>query len=433
MEPNRKILSPALALSCIKTEKFKTEMLSVSILSPIDRISSPRALLALSTLKRGTERYPSQRALDRRLGELYSTSVSIRCHKVGNCHLLGFCADMLGKEYTDDKTDVFGGTVELLCQLLFHPLTDESGCFLPAYMESEKNTQCDNIAAAINNPRAYAAGRLRDILYEGDPYGVHLLGDIESVRATTPEQLRDCYHKLIDENRFEVFYVGSRDRDEVEEVLRRELLPALGDRPRSKPSQHPLPLEAREIRRVSEEMPLAQGKLAMGFSCGVHIGDADYYAMRVMNELYGRSPISKLFVNVREKLSLCYYCSSSYDSFKGTITVSSGIASENREMAESEIVKQLQTIADGQVTDVEFEAAKRSILNSCRSTLDSPSALEGYYLMREELGINCSLERFADEIGRVSLSDVIRVASKVRLDCVYFLNGNGEEGEDGAE
>lgn len=433
MKPNRKILSPALSLSCIETEKFKTEMLSVSILAAVDRERSPISLLALSTLKRGTEKYPTQGALNRRLDDLYATTISVKSLRQGNCNVLGFTAEMLGEEYTDGNTDIFGGTLELICQMLFHPLTDEQGCFLPAYIENEKNNQCDTIAAQINNPRAYAARRMRDILYEGDDYGISLVGEIDAVRAISPLQLRDCYRSLIEDNRFEVFYVGSRSIKEVEAALSHELLPRLGNSLRQKISQLPTALPRRDVRRVTEEMPLAQGKLVMGFDCGVHIGDDDFFAMLVMKELYGYSPICKLFVQLRERMSLCYYCSASYDIFKGTMTVSSGIDPENRELAEKEILAQLREITLGNITNEEFEAAKRSLLNGYRSISDSPSALEAYYSCREDFGVDCTIERCMREIERVALADVIRVSGEVRLDTVYFLNGNGEEAEDAAD
>ncbi len=430
MIPSRKILSPALALSHIKTDKFKTEMLSVSILAPVDRYRSPMSLLALSTLKRGTEKFPTIGAVNRRLDELYATTVSVKSLRQGNCNVLGFSAEMLGEEYTDGKTDIFGGTLELICQMLFHPLTDERGFFMPAYIENERNNQCDTIAAQINNPRAYASRRMRDILYEGDDYGISLVGEIDAVRAITGEQLRDCYHSLIRDNRFEVFYVGSRPMDEVEAMLSHELLPRLGDAPRMRIAQTPAPIPVREVRRVTEEMPLAQGKLVMGFDCGVHIRDEDFFAMLVMKELYGYSPVNKLFMQLREKMSLCYYCSASYDIFKGTMSVSSGIAPENRDIAECEIINQLHEIAAGHVTPEEFEAAKHSLLGGYRSIFDSPAALESYYSCREDFGIDCPISLCMEKIKEVELADVVRVAAGVRLDTVYFLNGNGEEGED---
>ncbi len=430
MYPKRKNISPSLSLSAIQTDKFKTETLSVSLLTPIDKKLSPAMLLVLSILKRGNKMFKTQGELNLRLDELYATSISVKSQRLGNANVLGFSAEMLCEEYTDGKTDIFGGTLEVLCQMLFCPLTDEKGGFLPSYIESEKGNQCDAIEAQINNPRAYASKRCREIMFEGDSYGVSLLGTTDGVAAITADELASCYHSLIEDYRYECFYIGPRSADEVENRLRQAFLPNIRQKDCLNVLQTVAKKDGYQVRRVTEEMPLAQGKLVLGFRTGIHIQSPDFYAMLVMNEIYGGSPVSKLFMNVRERLSLCYYCSASYDIFKGAIFVSCGISPKNKEEAENEILRQLSQMVNGNISEEEFEAAKHSLCNSYLSLSDSPALLEGYYFCRNEFGIDCSTVQCMENIRRVKLSDVIRVAADVTLDTVYFLNGNGEENED---
>ena len=63
----------------------------------------------------------------------------------------------------------------------------------------------------------------------------------------------------------------------------------------------------------------------MGFRTGTATPDEGVPATRLMAALFGGTPNSKLFLNVREKLSLCYYCSASYNSMKGIMLVQSGV------------------------------------------------------------------------------------------------------------
>ncbi len=433
MYPRRKQLSPSLFLSAVQTDKFKTETLSVSIVTQTDRKRSPASLLALSVLKRGTEKFKTQAEINLRLDELYATSISLKTQRCGNANILGFVAEMLCEEYTDGKTDIFGGTLEVLCQMLFCPLKDEMGHFLDAYIESEKSNQCDAIAAQINNLRAYASMRCREIMFKDDPYSVNLLGTTEGVTSITREELSSVYKNLVSNYRYEIFYIGPRNIESVEKCLERDFLPYIKNGEQIEFSQAMASNEVAEVKRVTEEMPLAQGKLVLGFRTGINLNDPDFYAMLVMNEIYGGSPVSKLFMNVRERLSLCYYCGASYDIFKGAIFVSSGISPKNKERAEGEILRQLGAIKQGNITSEELEAAKHSLCNSYRALSDSPALLEGYYFCRNEFGIDCSVDECMESIQHVELADVIRVAAKVTLDTVYFLNGNGEENEDGIE
>ncbi len=433
MYPKRMSLSESLVLSAIQTDKFKTETLSVSIVMPTDKQTSPASLLALSILKRGCQKFKTQGEINLRLDDLYATSISIKSQRLGNANVLGFSAEMLCEEYTDGKTDVFGGTLEVLNQMLFHPLIDEDGHFLPPYIDGEKSNQMDAIEAQINNPRAYASKRCREIMFEGDAYGVSLLGTADTVSAITKDELAECYQSMISDYRYSFFYIGPRTAEEVEKQLEAWFFPHM-DRAhfcavaQDEPKRH-----RGAIRRVEEEMPLAQGKLVLGFLTGANIKSEDFYAMLVLNEIYGGSPVSKLFMNVRERLSLCYYCSSYYDIFKGALFVSCGVAPENREKAEGEIVNQLSEIVNGNISDDEFEAAKHSLCNSYRALSDSPALIEGYYFCRNEFGVDCSIEQCMENIRAVQLSEVIRVAASVYLDTVYFLSGNGVEDEDAAE
>ncbi|MBO4979630.1 MAG: insulinase family protein [Clostridia bacterium] len=420
-------------MSAIQTDKFKTETLSVSIVMPTDKKASPISLLALSILKRGNESYKTQGEINLRLDELYATSISVKSQRLGNANILGFSAEMLCEEYTDGKTDIFGGTLEVLTQMLYHPLTDENGNFLRSYIESEKNNQCDSIKAQINNPRSYASKRCREIMFEGDAYGISLLGTVDSVSQITERALFESYQHLLSDYRYEFFYIGPRTIEEVAKRLS-EAFPFDGRRESVCEVAQSVPKKkADRVRRVTEEMPLAQGKLVLGFTTETNIKSEDFCTMLVLNEIYGASPVSKLFMNVRERLSLCYYCSSFYDIFKGALFVSCGVSPENRDKAEREILSQLSEIVKGNISDEEFEAAKRSLYNNYRSLSDSPAHLEGYYFCRNEFGVDCTIEQCMSGIRAVKISDVVRVASNICLDTVYFLNGSGEEGEDADE
>lgn len=426
----KKMLTPALTLSAVQTSQFKTETLSVCMILPVDAERSPVSLLTLSVLKRGTEKYPSQGALNKKLDSLYATSLSLRSTRIGSRSVLGFCADMLGERYTDPSVNVFGETLDVICQMLFHPLRDEQGRFLERYVESEKSTQCDTIEAQINNPHTYSMKRCREVMFEGDNYGVSLFGTVERVSAIGRDELAEAYRDLVENSRYEVFYIGSRSIEEVESYLEKQLLPLLAHNEAPTLARGTAWTREGEVRRVDEQMPLAQSRLVLGFRTGTLLCDEDFYPMLVLNEIYGISPISKLFMNVRERLGLCYHCSSIYDAHKGVIFALSGISSSDREMAEAEMLCQLEDIKEGRISVAELEAAKKSLLNNYRSVADSPSGIESFYRGREEWSISISPEESMKYIERVSMDDVVRVSKRVMLDTVYFLEGNGKEETD---
>ena len=180
---------------------------------------------------------------------------------------------------------------------------------------------------------------------------------------------------------------------------------------------------------ITEQMPVSQGKLAIGFRTGVSVNDEDSTAMTLFNEIFGGSPVSKLFMNVREKLSLCYYCKSVPDAFKGVMFVLSGIESENRDKSLEAILKELKDVQDGKVSAEELEAAKLSILNGYKTIDDNPATLCNWYLARIICGNFLTPEDVAKKIENTTLEQVVAVSKKVKLDTVYFLKGTSSDGE----
>ena len=188
-------------------------------------------------------------------------------------------------------------------------------------------------------------------------------------------------------------------------------------------------LEA-EPRYFEERMDVTQGKLVLGFRLGECMEDPDRAAIHVFNAVYGSGATSKLFMNVREKLSLCYYASSAVILRKGLMLVSSGISSENFEAAKAEILAQLEAVKNGDISDDELLWAKRSVASDLRASMDSQGELEGFWLSQAIDGADYGPLELAELAENVTKEDIMRIAASVELDMVYFLYGEDTEEED---
>ena len=440
MIPNVHRLAPNLTVRACQTKKLKAGMISLSVALPIDRETTYLTSLLLSVLHRGTQRYPTIADLNRRLDYLFGTEMSVRNHYRGDRHVIGISADLLGEEYLPEKNrghlmeDVLG----VMYEVLFHPLLDENGLFQSHYVESEKDLQCDAITALRNSPRAYAIEHCSELLYDREPCGIKIYGTEEQVRGVTSEQLTARWKALLDQLALDFFYVGPETDDTVCRCVERIFAKKLDQRNVKRQS---IPVtkirRADQVRRAEDSLPVSQGQLVMGVRTGIDVTDPDYYACAVANEMLGVSPVSKLFVNVREKHGLCYHCSSHYNMYKGVILITCGLLSENRELAEEEILAQLRALREGAFADEELLAAKKSLENSYRQIEDNPTALESYYQGRALYETHTTLAQCREGFAKVGRDDILRVCSKMTLDTVYFLNGtaaaDGEEAEDAAD
>ena len=222
----------------------------------------------------------------------------------------------------------------------------------------------------------------------------------------------------------ELIFTGDADTENLENTLR-EVFAAL-PRERLVKTGTALGAMPEAVRDVTERMDVSQGKLVMGFRTGITSGDELYPALLMLNGVYGGSLTSKLFMNVREKMSLCYYASSGIDRFKGVMVVSSGVDTEQYETARKEILKQLDACRQGEITEEELESTRSFLISNLKTGEDSPYNLDDFQLGQVIGGYDYTAESLAESLKTTTIPDIQAAAERLRLDTVYFLCGEAE-------
>lgn len=414
-------LAGGVFLTYLPAKKFKTSLLSAQFVAPLRWESASANALLAAILRRGTVSCPDMGALSARLDQLYGARIDVTIRKKGEAQCVGFVASLIDDCFALGGERLLEPAAALLGELICHPVTRD-GLFLEDYFESEKTNLTDAIRSILNDKRTYADSRLLQEMCAGEPYGVPRLGDERTAAALRPQPVYDAYRELTASSRLEILYSGSAERSRVEDALRS----VLEDLPRGTalPPPRPEPHACRpEPRVLTERLDVTQGKLGMGFSCG----SGDHAALLLGNTLFGGSSNSKLFLNVREKLSLCYYASSLFHRQKGLITVSSGIEFEDYQRAYDEICAQLEAVRKGELEDWELEAARSTLLNAYASMGDSQGKLENFYLGQAATGRDETPEELADQVREVTPERIREAMGTVRLDTVYFLRGKEAE------
>ncbi len=417
MEVTRTKLAEGVYLTYLPAQKFKTSLLSAQFVTPLREETASAYALLPSVLRRGTVSCPDMGSLSARLDELYGARIETTVRKKGENQCVGFVASLIDDSFAPGGEKLLEPVAELLGELICDPVT-ERGRFVPSYFESEKTNLLDAIRSLVNDKRDYADSRLLREMCAGEPYGIPRLGGEAGAESVQPKQLYALYQELISTARLELIYSGSAPQRRVEQALLSALAALPRDQVRDIALYRPHPAR-QEVLRVEESLDVTQGKLGMGFACG----SDDYAAMMVGNTLFGGSSNSKLFMNVREKLSLCYYASSLYHRQKRLITVSSGIEFQNFQRAYDEILAQLEAVKNGKLEDWEMEGAQSTLLNAYASMEDSQGKLENFYLGQAATGQSETPEELADQVREVTGERVRRAMETVRLDTVYFLRG----------
>lgn len=379
-------------------------------------------MLIPSVLLRGTKRCPDLRAITENLDELYGASVSPLVRRVGDYQTTGLYCGFMDDRFALPGDRVLAPMLRFLEEILLDFPTEGEG-FLPAFVEGEKKNLISTIDSELNDKRTYAMGKLLKTMCRGDSFGLPRLGEPEDVAAIDPAGLLTHYRKILRESRIEIFYVGSAPAEAVAEYIS-PLVSRLGGREGLLPPQtpfHPCPGQD-----VTETMEISQGKLCMGFVTPIVNRDKEFPAMQVFNTVFGAGMTSKLFLNVREAMSLCYSIGSSYYGAKGILTVGAGIDFDKEQLTRDEILRQLDACRRGEITQEELTAGKEALLSSLRATSDSPGAIEGYYATAHLSGLNMTPERYMEVVEKVSFADVVAAARTVTLHSTYFLKGESQ-------
>jgi len=415
-------LLPGVTLRVCRDTRFKQGCLSFQLVRQM--VSEEAALNALlpSVLLRGTAACPDLRSITEHLDELYGASVSALVRRVGDYQTTGLYCGFMDDRFALPGDKVLEPMLRFLEELLLDsPL--EHGVFLSSFVESEKKNLIATIESELNDKRAYSMSRLLRILCREDTFGIPRLGEKDQVAKITPESLYAHYRRILQTSPIEVFYVGSAEAG----VVASALMPLLNRLDRN---YVPLPPQTAfhpcEKSHVVETMDVSQGKLCMGFVTPIINRERDFAAMQLFNVIYGSGMTSKLFVNVREKMSLCYSIGSGYYGTKGIVVVSAGIDFDKEQLTREEVLRQLKLSREGGITEQELKSAKEALLSSLRSTHDSPGAIEGYYATAALSGLVFSHSEYMAAVEAATIADVVACANSLELHTTYFLKGGSQ-------
>ncbi len=425
MDYSRKIIDNGIGFNTLGDElskKFKFESVAVMFNSPLDERRASYAALLLNVLMRGNNKFPTVQLLSRRLDELYDASLSSSCFKRGENHVCVFALTCFKNEYGFSDINIIESALDVLYEVLTDPVT-VNGVFSSFFVEREKANLIDGINARKNDKVSYAPSRCVKIMCESEPYSIEPFGSIEIISEITAEALYDFYKNEFVKFGCEVFYLGE---DPVPaHTFAKKLKTAFANDEKYSiiaSTEH----ITKDVKRVCEIENVSQAKLSMGLNTGKRLSEEDYYKYTVFAEIFSNSPSSRLFKNVREKLSLCYYCKCVTDHHKGIAVVSLGIDADKAVDAENEIMHQIKLMADGHISEEELELAKLTINAAYREVYDTQAGLINWYYNRLCAGdgqrLISPIEN-AKRIMGVNTKDVSECAALIKLDTVYVMKG----------
>lgn len=411
----------------IRTDRFKTGSIKITAALPIEGANLSANALMAYLLKHSCKKYPDFTKLNGRLDELYGAALGGGVAKSGDAQILSLSINFLDDRLTLDGKSISDECAKMLADLLFDPLIIDGGFDITAF-EDEKRLLKQTIEEEFNDKRTYARMKCEEIICANEPYGKNPCGSLEELESVTGEDVLEAWKSLISSAEFFITCVGSSTGKKIENIFTKAF---------NAVERQPVKVETvcnpkgGRFRRVNEEFKVNQGKLVLGFRTGTTSKEDNYPAEIIMTDLFGGNTYSKLFLNVREKLSLCYYCWVRFIPRKGIALVDCGIDSDKEKQASAEILAQLNDVRSGKFTDEDIAASKMGMRERWMSSVDSPNGICSWY-SAQILDENIKTpEEAVAQLESVTREDICAAAKKMALEAVYMLSAQEEaENED---
>lgn len=414
---NRRKIGDGVYFSSITDKRYKKNLIAVAFSTQLSEDTATENVIVPVLLTKCNSKLPTYKAFNNKMSRLYASGIGGTAGRQYDLQTISFGAYYLDDIYALSGEKMTGIMTDILIDCLTSPVT-ENGVFSEKFVELEKKTVIDNIETAINDKRSYAIERAMKTICKGEPASVCSYGTVEKAKLITPDSAYKAYRRMLETMPCEIICTGCSDFDGVAEKFAAAFEKAgRHDIENTTIALSPVKTQTEE---VTERLTVNQSKLVLGFKSH----SDDDAALVLLQKIFGGTTSSKLFRNVREKMSLCYYCSAARNDLKGIMLVNSGVENENIEKTKEAVIDQLEEIKNGNFTNEDINFAEMAIKNDFKSVADSAGNVSNWYFdcIRKN-DIVTPEEKLGRYLG-VSKERIIAAAKSMVLDSVYVLTGN---------
>lgn len=405
-------------LHLIKNKKFKSVMLKVYFREPIKKENITIRNFLTTMLTFSSKNYKTKREMFLKTQDLYSCSISSSDSRLGNYLNTCFKLSVLRDNYTEEGN--LEKAIEFLSEIIYQPNIDENK-FEEKSFDIVMNQACLALSSIKENASSYSLIRMLENMDKDSPISYRSVGYLEDLKNITREKLYTYYQEMLRNNDVDIFVIGDIDFEEIDPIIRKYFKQKTFKKTKS---NFLVPAKKAPLKKkiITEENDSTQSKLAIG----CRITDlTDYernYPLTLYNIILGGGADSKLFSEVREKNSLCYYIGSTANKLDHILLIRAGISREDFQKAIKLIEKQMKDIAKGKFSDDDIAKAKELYQTAIDEIGESQNEIISSYYMIELLGVD-DIETKAKKMKEVLKKDIVKVAKKVKIDTVYMLEG----------
>ncbi|MBP0001478.1 MAG: insulinase family protein [Cyanobacteria bacterium SID2] len=271
--------------------------------------------------------------------------------------------------------DRFGDTLPHLAELLLRAgIPDDE-------FSRERDVVLEEILQSYDNPDDLLFEAMMDTLYRHHPYRRPVLGTEDSLRARSPQEMRNFHSFHYQPNKMTVVVVGgvteTEALDRVDLCFREFRPPA--DYPQVMVPEEP-PLD--EIRRRELRLPrLEMARLTLAWPGPGIDRLRDAYGLDVLSVILAAGRSSRLVRELRERRQWVQGINSAFSLQRDSslFTVSAWLDAEYLDLVEQTIVDRVRQLQADLIPEAELDRAKRQLRNDYAFSTETPAQLAGLY------------------------------------------------------
>jgi len=412
VEINKKI-----RLHLIESSKFKTDLIGIYIKRPLKESEASMNAVLTRMLERGTMKYKTTKEFNEKLDDLYGAVLVSDVHKYGEKHVFQFKMQIPDKKYIDSE-NIFEESIEMLNEMINNPLLID-GTFNEEFLKQEKRNLIQTIKSIKDDKVTYAIHKCIENMCENEPYRISQNGSVDEVEKINSENLYQHYRKVLKTSPIDICVIGDMEFDYIEKIIRKKLIFERDEI--IKIDREKTDVEVNEVKLIEEEMDVTQAKLTLGYRTNIRYEDANYEASVLFASILGGGASSKLFNEIREEKSLCYYIYAKLEKFKSIMLIAAGINSKDKEEVIELIKNSILKIQNGEISDEELKIAKKSVISSLEARSDYPNSFINYYydqtLTRKNIDIGKTIKKYQS----ISINEIVEASKKIKLDTIHFI------------
>ena len=394
----------------IKNKNFKKNIIKINFKRKTNRSEMTKLNFLTHLLLLSSKKYKTERIILNRAKELYDMSEEAFVNIYGNATILCFRFTFLKDEYTEKNNSL--QVLDFINEILFNPNV-KNNKFDKKSFEIAKSEVIDEIKTYQENKNAYSRIKMLEYMDKESPAAIETIGTLEDLEKITPENLYDFYLDVFKNSTIDTFVFGDIEKSKLSFLNNKGIKQKINYVYKSKPST---------LKTYIERDKINQSRLVIGYNILDLTATEAEYALQIYLYILGLGPNSKLFINVREKESLCYSISVTARYVNSLMMITAGIDANNFDKTVALISEQIEAMKKGEFQIKEIASAKLSIKTSYQDILENPYTIINSYESTAYLGYD-SIKTRINKIDAVTKEDIIQVANKIKINTVFLLEG----------